>query len=177
MLCQILLQNEVNQLHVYIYPLPLEPVSHHPALSCPSRSSQSTKLSNLCCTADSHQLSILHMLVCICQYYSLSSFQSLLPPVSACPFSTSASVNHKEKNKYRILMYIYGIQKKWCKLTYLQSKNRGQNFFFFFNFWDNIQTHEIPSGVQTNAVVNNKNFGRQSVSLCQLDYFPAKRHI
>ena len=41
------LYNEVNQLYVYIYPLPLEPLSH-PAPSHPSRSSQSAELSSLC---------------------------------------------------------------------------------------------------------------------------------
>ena len=30
MLCKFLLYNKVNQLYVYIYPLPLEPPSHPP---------------------------------------------------------------------------------------------------------------------------------------------------
>ena len=30
MLCQFLLCNSMNQLHVYIYPIPLKPLSHHP---------------------------------------------------------------------------------------------------------------------------------------------------
>ena len=49
--------------------------------SSPSRSSQSTKLSSLCFIADSHQLSVLHMVVYICQYFflSLSHLPSLLP--------------------------------------------------------------------------------------------------
>ena len=46
MLCQFLLYNNVNQLHVYIYPLPPLPASY------PSRSSQ-TKQSSLCYTAAS----------------------------------------------------------------------------------------------------------------------------
>ena len=47
--CLFLLFNEVNQLYVYIYALPHEPPSHPHAISHPSRSSQSTELSSLCC--------------------------------------------------------------------------------------------------------------------------------
>ena len=50
MLCWFLLCNTVNQLYVYIYPLPVEPL---PPLSHPSRSSQSTKLDSLCYIAAS----------------------------------------------------------------------------------------------------------------------------
>ena len=50
MLCQFLLYNKVNQLYVYIRPLPLGP-SSHPTTSYPSRSLQSTELSSLHCTA------------------------------------------------------------------------------------------------------------------------------
>ena len=55
MLCQFLLYNNVNQLYVYIYLLPLEPPCHTPP-SHPSRSSQSTRLSSLCYAATSHYL-------------------------------------------------------------------------------------------------------------------------
>ena len=75
----------VNQLHVYISPLLQRPRSH-PTPSHPSRSSQSTKLSSFCCTAASHQLSVSHMVVCICQCYSLNS------PFSPCPVSMSESI-------------------------------------------------------------------------------------
>ena len=47
MLCSFLLYNIVNQLYIYIHPLPLKPPSH------PSKSSQSTELSALCDTAAS----------------------------------------------------------------------------------------------------------------------------
>lgn len=58
-MCWFLLFNSVNQLDIYVYPLPLEPPSYppHPATppaSYPSRSSQSTKLSSLCYLAASH---------------------------------------------------------------------------------------------------------------------------
>ena len=44
MLCQCLLYNEINQLYVFTYFLPLGPPSHPPFH--PSRSSQSTKRSS-----------------------------------------------------------------------------------------------------------------------------------
>ena len=47
----------------------------------PCRSSQSTKLSSLCDRAMSHQLSILHMQVYICQSHSLNLFHPPLPCV------------------------------------------------------------------------------------------------
>ena len=62
--------------YMYTYnPLPLEP----PALSQPSRLSQRTKLSSLCYTTGSHQSSILHIIVYICQYYSLNLPHPPLP--------------------------------------------------------------------------------------------------
>ena len=57
---------------------PLEPPSHpHPI---PPRSSQSTKLSFLWYIAASHQLSILHMVACLCESWSPNSSQPPLPP-------------------------------------------------------------------------------------------------
>ena len=41
--------------------------------SHPSRSSHSTKMSSLCCTAASHWLSVLLMVACVCQYCCLDS--------------------------------------------------------------------------------------------------------
>ena len=76
MLCQFLLYN-MNQLLVYMYPLPREPPSH------PSRSSLSPELSSLCYIAASYQLSILYMVVYICQCYSLNLSHLLLPPLHA----------------------------------------------------------------------------------------------
>ena len=86
MLCSFLLYNKVNQLYAYIYPhipslLSLPPAL--PSLSHPSRWSQSTELISLCYAAASHQLSILHLVVYICQCYSLSTSQPLLPAL--CP--------------------------------------------------------------------------------------------
>ena len=80
---------------MYTY-IPISPpscVSLPPSLSHPSRWSQSTRLISLCYAAASHQLSILHLVVYICQCYSLTSSQLTLPPpsrMSSSPFSTSA---------------------------------------------------------------------------------------
>ena len=52
MSCWFLLYNAVSQPHIYTHPLSVEPPSHPP--SQPARSSQSTELSSLCCTAGSH---------------------------------------------------------------------------------------------------------------------------
>ena len=47
--------------------------------SHPSRLSQSTRLSSLCYTANSHWLSILHTVMYMYQYYALNSSHLLLP--------------------------------------------------------------------------------------------------
>ena len=73
----------------YIYSFPLQPP--FPTPSCPSRSSQSTKLGSLCYTAASRQLGILHDSV----YMSMPLSQLVLPfpspTVSSISFSTSVS--------------------------------------------------------------------------------------
>ena len=63
-------------IHISPYLLPLAP----PSLSHPSRWSQSTELISLCYAAASHWLSILHLVVYICQCYSLTLSQLPLPP-------------------------------------------------------------------------------------------------
>ena len=82
MLNSFLLYNKVNQLYIYIYP-------HIPSLLSPSlpsslshgsRWTQSTELISLCYAAASHQLSILHLVVYICPWHSLTSPQLTLPP-------------------------------------------------------------------------------------------------
>ena len=78
MLCQFLLYNS----YMYIY-IPISPpscVSLPPSLSHPSMWSQSTELISLCYVAASHQLSILHLVVYICQCHSLTSSQLTFPP-------------------------------------------------------------------------------------------------
>ena len=73
-----MLYNSVNQLYVYIYPFTLEPLSHltyPPPLGC-----HSTELSFLGFTEALH--SILRMVVCICQCYSLNLSHPLLSPMS-----------------------------------------------------------------------------------------------
>ena len=55
-------------------------ISLPPSLSHPSRWSQSTELVSLCYVVDSHEQSILRLVVYICQCYSLTSSQLTLPP-------------------------------------------------------------------------------------------------
>ena len=71
---------------VYTQLLLLEP----PSPPHPSRSPASTGLSPLCCTAASRRL--FYTLVYVCQRRSLSPPHPLLPAVSTCPHSTSASL-------------------------------------------------------------------------------------
>ena len=79
-LCQFLLYEEVNRLYVIhtFSPtwasLPLYLHSH------PSRFSQSTELNCLCYTADSHQMSILYMVV-----YMLILISQFIPPSLPLP--------------------------------------------------------------------------------------------
>ena len=75
----------VNQLPVYIYPIPLESPFYYafPPPSHPFRSPQSTELGFLRFTAASHQLSVSHTVVCLCQCSSLKSPHPL-PPL-LCP--------------------------------------------------------------------------------------------
>ena len=74
MLFQFLLQNKVDQLYVYIYPLFF-------VISFPFRSWKRIQQSTLCYTVVSHQLSALHILVYICQSQFSNSFHPLSPLV------------------------------------------------------------------------------------------------
>ena len=80
----------------YIYSLRLDPLSQ--LLSHPSRWSLSARLGTLCCIAASHQLSVLHVIVYICQCYSLNLSHPLLPLLcpqvhSPCPHLPSFPAN------------------------------------------------------------------------------------
>ena len=65
----------MNQLYVYISPVPREPPCR------PSSSSQSTELSSRCCTAASHQLSVSPSAGCICWCCCPSSPSPSSPPL------------------------------------------------------------------------------------------------
>ena len=75
--------------HMYIYLLSLEPI--FTSTFHPSRSSLSPRLGSLCYTAASRLLSILHVIVYICQCCFLSLSYTLLPAVSTRSFSMSVS--------------------------------------------------------------------------------------
>ena len=83
--------DKVYQLQVYVSPLSWTSTPPNTP-SYPSRSSQRTELRSLCCTAGSHQLSISHMVVHICQL-STSYFKMRISfPLffSACCLSSSS---------------------------------------------------------------------------------------
>ena len=117
--CQFLQYNEVNHLYVYIQPLSPRPPYHPAPQSHPSMSPQSTELSPLHYTAGSHQLSVLHMIVNICQSQSQFITSHSPRPVSICPFSTS--------------MYLF----LPCKQIYLYHFSRFYTYaliYLFFSF-------------------------------------------
>ena len=120
-LCNFLLYNEVSQLCVHTYPLPLEPPSH-PSPAHPSRLSQSTELSFLCYAAASHYQSVSCGVVNICQCHSPSlSHPPLLHLVSArlflCLCFYSCSPNRFVWTIFLDFIYM-------CTIWYL-----------FFSFW------------------------------------------
>ena len=89
MLCYFLLY---HYMHTYIPIYPPSCVSFPPSISNPSRWWQNTELISLCHAAASHQLSVLHLVVYICQCFSLTLSQLIFPlPVSSSPFSMSVS--------------------------------------------------------------------------------------
>ena len=82
MLCQFLLYNKVNQLYVYMYPHIPSLLRFPPTLPIPPLQVVTKHRADLplCYAAASHQLSILHLVVYLCQCYSLTSPQLPLPP-------------------------------------------------------------------------------------------------
>ena len=112
-LYQFPLYNKVNQLYVYIYPIPLEPPSY-PPYHC-SRSSQSTEL-HVLYRAALHQLSVLHMVVYICQCYSINSSHPPLFPL--CPQAHSLHTSLQIGSSAISLLSIYPektiVQKDTC---------------------------------------------------------------
>ena len=79
----------MNQLYVYIYPLPLQPPFHSPVP--PSRSSQTTDLSSLCFAAASCYL--FYTWRCIYVNTTLNSSPHLLPPL--CPQQLTLTSQYK----------------------------------------------------------------------------------
>ena len=73
-------------MYTYILISPLSCLSLPPSLSHPSRWSQSTELISPCGAAASHQLFILHLVVYLCQCYSVTSSQLTLPPPHVLKF-------------------------------------------------------------------------------------------
>ena len=82
--------------------LPLHPPSH------PSRSSQSTRLSSLCYRAAFHQLSILHMVVCIGEG-------------DGTPLQYSCLENPRDGGAWWAA--VYGVTQSWTRLKRLSSSS------------------------------------------------------
>ena len=87
----------ISYRYTYIPIYPPSCVSHPPSLFHPSRWTQNTELISLCYVADSHYLSILHLVVYICQCYSLTSSQSMAIPPWMRPISSKIKLNTKVK--------------------------------------------------------------------------------
>ena len=73
------IQQHESAIGIYVCPFPLEPPSHPPPHATRSGLSQSTMLSSLHHTANSHWLSVLHTVVCMLPCCSLSVSHSPLP--------------------------------------------------------------------------------------------------
>ena len=81
MLCQFLLYNKVNQLYVYIYPHIPSLLRLPPTLPIPPLQVVTKHQADLLVLCGCFPLSNLHLVVYICQCYSLTSSQlTLLPP-------------------------------------------------------------------------------------------------
>ena len=139
MLCQFLQYNKVNQLYVYIYPhIPSLLHLPSPSLSQPSRWSQSTELISLCWEVTSHQLSILHLVVYLCQCYSLTSSQLNLPPAHilksilyACIFIPVLPLGSSQTLFFFFLDSVY-----MCQHTVFVFL-----FLTYFTLYDRLQVH------------------------------------
>ena len=110
MLYYFLLYNKVDQLYVYIYSFPLEPPAQNPLHS--ARSSQNPELSSLGYIAVLHKLSILHIIVYICQCYPPNLSHPLLFPPTVFTYLFSISCLYSCPAKY-IYIYIYMESRKW----------------------------------------------------------------
>ena len=80
MLCQFLLYNKVNQLYVYIYPHIPSLLHLPPTLPIPPLLVDTKHQADLSVLCSCFPLAILHLVVHICQCYSLTSSQLTLPP-------------------------------------------------------------------------------------------------
>ena len=100
-------------IYIYIYSFPLE--SPFPAPSHPYRSSQSTWLSSLGYTANSHQLAILHMITYTVQCYSFNLSHLLLPLLCPQVHSRCLRLYSCPANRFiRTIFHIYELTYDIC---------------------------------------------------------------
>ena len=108
----------MNQPQVFICPLHFEPPCHLPPHPTPLGCHRVPGLSSLYHTANSHWLSILHMVMYMFQCYSFRSSLPLLPPtrvstslssMSASPLLPCRNVHHYHLSRSLIYALIYDI--------------------------------------------------------------------
>ena len=119
-------------MYVYIYThrLPLEPPTPIPPLQVITEG----QLGSLSCIATSHQLSILHMMVYMCQFYSLKSSHPLHPPLcpqvlSVCLHFCFFSVNSIFSTVFLDSIYMH----KYAIFVFL--------FLTYFTLYNRLQVH------------------------------------
>ena len=83
---------QISHMHTHVPISPPSLASLPSSLSHPSRSLESTEPISLCYAVASHQLTILHSVVCICRCYSHFALASPSHPMCSSPFSMSASL-------------------------------------------------------------------------------------
>ena len=118
-LCWYLPNINMNKPQVYIYPLPLKPPSHlplhHSSLGC----HRVLGLSSLHGTANTHWLSILHMVMYMLQSYFLYSSRPLLPTLRPQVCSLCLCLQCCSANRFQSLVPSFQIPHICVSMQYL----------------------------------------------------------
>ena len=111
--------------------LPPSPPSH------PSRSSQSMELSSLCYTEASHQLSTLHMVVCLCQSYSLNS--------STLPFARCVSMSVLSESLFLPCKQVYLYPFSRFPYVFINMQSLFFLFLTYLTLYDRLRSINITT--------------------------------
>ena len=123
MLCQFLQQSRVNQLYIHNIPSFVDSLSMQVI--------QSTEQSSLRCTLGPYQLSILYIVMCICQSQSPNLSPSY-PPITLSLFSTSVTISVLQIGSYVSLLD--STYKRYHMIFVLL-------WLTYFTQYDNLQIH------------------------------------